>query len=222
MGLLDAFTGPDAPWLFLILIVSVFALAIIIERFYVLYFKYNIDGAEFTSIIQKLIMQNNITKAVQHCDAYGEKGLAKVIKAGLLRANKNELEIGNAIEETTLEIVPRIQKRLGNLPVLANIATLMGLLGTIVGMIGAFQGLGDVSADKRQEMLSSGVSLAMWATAVGLGVATPCLIFHIFLNNKARQLIVDIDQYGTKINNLLVARFRGLLQSQQGSESSSE
>jgi biopolymer transport protein ExbB/TolQ len=218
MMISEAFRSEDALWMFLILGVSIVALGIIVERFVVLYLKYNINGPQFMSNIQKLVMQNNIDRAVKHCNASAEKALARVLKAGLTRANKNELEIGNAIEEAQLEVVPAIQKRLGNLPVLANVATLMGLLGTIVGMIKSFQGLGAVSADKRQEVLSSGISLAMYATAFGLIVAIPALLAHVLLNNKARNMIVEIDQYATKLQNLLVSRLRGGLAT-QGEES---
>ena len=205
----EAFRGDDAIWMFLILAVSIVSLAIIIERFVVIYFKYNMNGPQFFAQIQKLVMQNNIDRAVKLCNAAAEKALARVLKAGLTRANKNELEIGNSIEETTLEVIPAIQKRLSNLPVLANVATLMGLLGTIVGMIAAFHGLGSVSADKRQEVLSAGISLAMYATAFGLLVAIPCLLAHMWLNNKARIMITEVDQYSTKLQNLLVSRLRG-------------
>lgn len=196
-------------WMYLILAISIASLAIIIERFVVIYFRFNINGPAFIAQVQKLVMQNNIDRAVKLCNAAPEKGLARVLKAGLTRANKNELEIGSSIEESQLEVIPLIQKRLNNLPVLANVATLMGLLGTIVGMIEAFRGLGAVSADKRQEVLSSGISLAMYATAFGLLVAIPCLLAHVMLNNKARNMIVEIDQYSTKLQNLLVSRLRG-------------
>jgi len=214
----QAFRGDDAIWMFLILAVSVVTLGIIIERFLVIYFKFNMNGPAFYGQIQKLVMQNNIDRAVKLCNTFADKALARVLKAGLTRANKNELEIGNAIEETMLEVVPAIQKRLSNLPVLANVATLMGLLGTIVGMIGAFHGLGAVSADKRQEVLSAGISLAMYATAFGLIVAIPALLSHMWLNGKARVLITEIDQYSTKLQNLLVSRLRGGLASAPSEE----
>jgi biopolymer transport protein ExbB/TolQ len=201
-------------WMYIILAVSVASLAIIIERAVVLYFKYNVGASAFMAQIQKLIMQNNIDRAIKLCNSAPEKALPRVVKAGLTRANKNELEIGNAVEETTIEVVPEIQKRLSNLPVLANVATLMGLLGTIVGMIEAFNGLGAVSADKRQEVLSSGISLAMYATAFGLLVAIPCLLAHVMLNNKARQMVVEIDQASVRLQNLLISRLRGGIQAQ--------
>ena len=196
-------------WMYLILAVSIISLAIILERFVVIFFKLNMNGPAFMSQVQKYVMQNNIDRAIKLCNAAPEKALARVLKAGLTRANKNELEIGNAFEEASLDVVPAIHKRLSNLPVLANVATLMGLLGTIAGMIDAFKGLGDASADVRQKVLSEGISLAMYATAFGLLVAIPCLLAHMYLNGKARGITVEIDQFSTRLQNLLVSRLHG-------------
>lgn len=207
-GVLQALVAGDI-WMWLILAVSVITLWIVLERFRALYFKFNVDGAQFFSQVQKLVMQNNIDRAVKLCNAAADKPLSRVLKSALTRANKNELEIGNAVEEATIEVVPLIQKRLSNLPVLANVATLMGLAGTIAGMIESFKGLGGVSADKRQEMLSAGISLAMYATAFGLLVAIPGLMAHMYLNDKARHLTIDIDRYSMRLQNLLVNRLRG-------------
>jgi len=207
-GVLQALVAGDI-WMWLIMAVSIITLWIVMERFRALYFKFNVDGAQFFSQVQKLVMQNNIDRAVKLCNAAADKPLSRVLKAALTRANKNELEIGNAVEETTIEVVPLVQKRLSNLPVLANVATLMGLAGTIAGMIESFKGLGGVSADKRQEMLSAGISLAMYATAFGLLVAIPALMAHMYLNDKARQIVIDIDRYAMRLQNLLVNRLRG-------------
>lgn len=195
-------------WMYIILAVSIIALAIIIERFVFLFFKYNVNGEAFMAQVQKLVMQNNIDRAIKLCNAAPDKALARVVKAGLTRANKSEIEITNSVEEATLEVMPLINKRLNNLPVLANIATLMGLLGTIVGMISAFKGLSAVSADKRQEVLSTGISVAMYTTAFGLIVAIPTMLSHIVLNNMARKIIDEIDQYSAKLENLLISRLK--------------
>ncbi|GMV43299.1 MAG: flagellar motor protein MotA [Myxococcales bacterium] len=195
-------------WMYIILVVSIFGVGIMIERFIFLFFKYNINATAFMAQIQKLVMANNIDRAIKLCNAAPSAALAKVIKAGLTRANKGELEIQNAVEEATLEVVPHIQKRTNSLQAIANIATLLGLLGTIIGMIGAFNDLANVSADKRQEALGRNISLAMNTTAFGLIVAIPCMAAHIFLSGVTKKIIDEIDQYSVKLENLLISRGR--------------
>ena len=195
-------------WMYVILLVSIVGLGIVIERFIFLFFKYNINASAFMAQIQKLVMANNIDRAIKLCNAAPSAALAKVIKAGLTRANKGEIEIQNAIEEATLEVLPGLQKRTNTLQAIANIATMLGLLGTIIGMIGAFNDLAEVSADKRQEALGRNISLAMNTTAFGLIVAVPCIGAYIFLANTSKKIIDEIDQYAVKLENLLISRGR--------------
>lgn len=199
-------------WMYVILATSIVGVGIIIERFIFLFFKYNINASAFMSTIQKLVMANKIDQAIKLCNAAPTAALARVVKAGLTRANKSENEIQNAVEEATLEVVPLIQKRTNSLQAIANIATLLGLLGTIIGMIGAFNDLAVVSADKRQEALGRNISLAMNTTAFGLIVAIPCMAAHVFLTNVTKKIIDEIDQYSVKLENLLISRLSGGVQ----------
>lgn len=193
-------------WMYFILVVSIVAIGIIIERFIFLFFKYNINASAFMAQIQKLVMANSIDKAIKLCNAAPSAALARVIKAGLTRANKGPEEIQNAVEEATLEVVPHIQKRTGALQALANIATLLGLLGTIIGMIGAFKDLAEVPPAERQKALGKNISLAMNTTAFGLIVAIPCMLAHVFLSGVTKKIIDDIDLYSVKLENLLISR----------------
>jgi biopolymer transport protein ExbB/TolQ len=195
-------------FMYVILLVSVAGLAVIIERFIFLFFRYNINASAFMAQITKLVMANNIDRAIKLCNAAPTAALPRVIKAGLTRANKGEVEISNAIEEASLEVVPQVQKRTPTLLAIANVATLMGLLGTIVGMIQAFAALGDASPEERAVLLSKGIAVAMNTTAFGLIVAVPCMIAHIFLSNMTTKIVNEIDEYSVKLENLLAARAR--------------
>ena len=179
---------------------------VIIERFIFLFFKYNINANAFMAQIQKLVMANSIDKAIKLCNAAPSAALARVIKAGLTRANKGTQEIQNAVEEASLEVIPYIQKRTNSLLAIANIATLMGLLGTIIGMIGAFSAMANVAPDKRQAELGKNISLAMNTTAFGLIVAIPCMICHLILSGVTKKIIDEIDLYSVKLENLLISR----------------
>lgn len=196
-------------WMYLILATSIFAIGIAIERFIFLFFKYNINAEAFYAQVQKLVMANNIDRAIKLCNAAPSAALPKVVKAGLTRANKGEVEIQNAIEEASLEVVPRIQKRVATLASLANIATLLGLLGTIIGLIEAFEALEKATPENRQKLLARGIALAMNTTAFGLVVAIPTLLAHLVLSSQTKRLLDEIDLYSVKLENLLVSRGKG-------------
>jgi biopolymer transport protein ExbB len=193
-------------WMIIILLTSIVGLGVIIERFIFLFFKYNINANAFMGQVQKLVMANSIDKAIKLCNAAPTAALARVIKAGLTRANKGTDEIQNAVEEATLEVIPFIQKRTNALLAIANIATLMGLLGTIIGMIKAFDAMADAAPDERQAKLGKAVALAMNTTAFGLIVAIPCMIFHLILSGVTKKIIDEIDLYAVKLENLLISR----------------
>jgi biopolymer transport protein ExbB/TolQ len=205
-------------WMIPILVVAVFAMAIAFERLFYILFRANINATAFMAQIQKLIMANNIDRAIKLCNAEPHSALPRVVKAGLTRANRTEKEIENAIDEATLEVAPRVNKRTSYLSMLANIATLCGLLGTIWGLIMAFQGVATASAETKQTVLAAGISMAMYTTAGGLMVAIPTLLIHSIVLNKSNKILDDVDQYGLKVSNLLAARRRGTLKEDVAAE----
>lgn len=211
MGDVAKFYSEGGAWMHPILAMSIIGLGVIIERFIFLYFKYNINAAAFMAQIQKLVMANNIDRAIKLCNAAPSAALPKVVKAGLTRANKGPEEIQNAVEEATLEIVPVVSKRTTVLAQIANIATLLGLLGTILGLISAFEALGNenVPPDERTKLLARGISMAMNTTAFGLIVAIPCLGAQVFLMSVTKKIIDEIDHYSVKLENLLISRLHG-------------
>lgn len=193
-------------WMILILLMSFICLGLIIERCICIFIIYNMNGKNFMSQIQKCVMSDSIDRALKLCNSQQRSALSRVIKAGLTKANGSELEVQNALEEASLEVVPDIMKRLPMLASMANLATLLGLLGTIIGLIDAFESLESAAPDKRQEMLSRGIALAMNTTAFGLIVAIPSLIFHALLSATSTKIIGDIELYSMKLGNMLASR----------------
>lgn len=187
---------------------AILGAGVMIERFIFLFFRFNINGQQFFNQIQKLVMANNIDRAIKLCNAADKAALARVLKAGLTRANKSEADIAAAIEEAMLEVGPTISKRITMISALANIATLLGLLGTIFGMIEAFQAVATVSADQRATALAKGIAIAINTTGLGLMVAIPLLAAHIFISNLAKKISDEVDLYSVKLENLLAARVR--------------
>jgi biopolymer transport protein ExbB/TolQ len=194
-----------------IMICAVFALAIAAERLYYIMFRANINGTAFFAQIQKLIMANNIDRAIKLCNAEPNAALPRVLKSGLTRANRGDVEIENAINESQLEVNPNLTKRTPYLAMLANVATLTGLLGTIQGLIQAFEAVDNANAAAKSEMLAAGIAVAMFTTMMGLMVAIPTLVLASIIQNKTTKILDEVDLYSVKTINLLGARRRGTL-----------
>jgi biopolymer transport protein ExbB/TolQ len=196
--------------------ISFIAIGIIAERVIFIFFRYNINGAAFMAQVQKLVMANNIDRAIKLCNAAPTAALPKVIKAGLTRANKGEIEIQNAIEEASLEVLPNLTKRSGSLGTLASLATLAGLLGTVFGLIGAFRAVATASAAEKSSILTGAIAEAMNCTAFGLVVGIPTLFAHLVLAGMQKKIIDEIDFYSVKLENLLISRGKGNLETTEG------
>ncbi len=202
-------------WMHPISAVSVVGVAIAIERFLALFFKYNINAPVFMAQVQKLVMANNIDRAIKLCNSAPQAALARVIKAALTKANRGEVEIIQAVQEATLDVVPQVTKRTSSLNAVANIATLLGLLGTIMGLIEAFEAVATAPPDQKSQLLTAAISVSMNTTGMGLIVAIPIIGTYVYLNNTTKKILDEIDQYSVKIQNLLVARGKGKPPEQQ-------
>jgi biopolymer transport protein ExbB/TolQ len=168
-----------------------------------------VNSKEFFAQIKKLVTAGNIDRAIKLCDA-GDYPTLQLVKAGLTHANKGPDEIDAAMSEKMGELRPAVEKRVGSLWSLANIATLIGLLGTVTGLITTFNAVSDprLSAAQRQAQLSLGISEAMYNTAFGLGIAVTCMIAHLFLHQRAKNIQHDLDATQERVFNLLTIQTR--------------
>lgn len=188
---------------------GLYIIGVAIYKFLFLLLKFNTNGANLMKQIQKLVMANNVDKAIKLCSAAGDAALANVLKAGLSRANRGELEIQNAIEETVLEYTPKVKKLTDTVAVFNNLSTLLGLLGTIQGLIQAFDAVAHAAPEQKSALLASGIAVAMNTTGFGLGVAIPGMAVHMILKALENKIFNDIDLYSVKLVNLLVSREKG-------------
>lgn len=198
-----------APFSYINICVLAFALAIVIERAVFILTKYRVNSSEFMGQIRKLVQAGNVDRAIKLCEA-APLPLLQVVKAGLTQVNRGEEAVIASMEERMGEVLPQLEKRIAALWSLANIATLIGLLGTISGLIRAFSAVSHVDdPSKKQQMLARGISEAMWNTAFGLGIAVTCMTAHLILHGMAKRQKLDMEQATTKLENLLTLKRQG-------------
>jgi biopolymer transport protein ExbB/TolQ len=185
-------------FMYIILGIGLFGLAIIVERMIVIFIKNRIDSVAFSNQIIENIQVGNIDGALRVCDR-SKAALPQIVRAGLERADEGLQDIQNAIELKAMSIIPKLEKRTGYLSMTANVATLLGLLGTIWGLITSFQAVAHADASQKAALLSSGIAMAMNTTAFGLMVAIPCMVFFAFLHEKTNDLIDEINENVARI-----------------------
>ena len=193
-------------WMIPIAFCLAVAVGLSIERFVRLFMQFNVDGPSFMFEIQKYILANDLDGAIRVCNGAGNAALAKVIKSGLQRASRDDQQIQNAIDASSLEMIPKLERRLPYLAVIANIATLLGLLGTISGLIRSFAAVALADPAQRQAILAGGIAEAMNATAFGLITAIFAMVAHSVLTGRATKILEEIDEFGVKLLDLLGAR----------------
>ena len=206
-----AFSPSDnaAFFMYIISLFAAFALAIAVERIYYIMIRSNINADKFMAEIRKLVAGGNMDRAIALCDKGKQKALPFVVLRGLKRAIESDTldfrAIQNAVDEGTLEVIPRLQERTSYLSMFANVATLTGLMGTIYGLILSFKavsGEGIPEAEKTK-VLAAGISAAMNTTIFGLMVAVPTLIIYTYLTNQTTKIIDEMDEHLVKLINLI-------------------
>ena len=206
--LVEAFKH-NSTFMVLNLICSAIVLTIVVERFIFQMTRYRVNSKEFFAQVKKLVTAGNIDRAIKLCEA-SDFPILQLVKSGLTQANKSPDEIDAALSEKLSELKPQAEKRIGALWSLANIATLIGLLGTVSGLIATFAAIaapGLAQADK-QRMLSNGIAEAMYNTALGLGIAVCCMITHIILHTRAKAIQHDLEATMERTFNLLTIQQR--------------
>jgi biopolymer transport protein ExbB/TolQ len=187
-------------------IVNTFFLAvtigIIVERAIYFLGRGHLNAKAFLEQLKRLLAANNIDRAKKLCDATTAP-VARVAKAGLNRLHRGEAAVAQAMEETMTDTLPEVKTRIGALWSMANIATLTGLLGTIMGLIGTFSAIGDANPAERQEKLSEGIAEAMYNTAFGLSIALLCMVAHLMLSAQMKKVISDLEAFSLRFENLL-------------------
>ncbi|MFO7950670.1 MAG: MotA/TolQ/ExbB proton channel family protein [Candidatus Fermentibacteraceae bacterium] len=192
--------GGPAMWVILVILAA--GLAIFVERFIFLFIIANIKPEEFMARISELIRKGSIEGAIAEASER-DAPLARIIEAALRNYRGTERDIQNAVDEMALAELPRLNARTSYLAMFANISTMVGLLGTIFGLIQAFSAVAAADPETKSTLLANGISQAMNTTAFGLIGAIPQLLAHSFLTAKTDRLVDDIDRYSVMVINML-------------------
>lgn len=199
--ILAKFMADGGIFMWIILGVFCFGLAIAVERI-IKMSVFDVKAKNLIDSVKKFVMLNDVKSAIELC-SNTRSLLPKVIRAGLLRVNHEKEEIRDSMEATALEVAPMVETRLGFLNLCANVSTLLGLLGTIYGLIQSFAAVAVADPSQKSELLASGISKAMNTTALGLISAIILMVVHSWLTQRADKIYADIEHHSAKMVDFL-------------------
>ncbi|MEO0453277.1 MAG: MotA/TolQ/ExbB proton channel family protein [Verrucomicrobiota bacterium] len=185
----------------LIFVASVIAVGVFAERLF-FFHRSQVPVGEFLKGITALIKQKKYAEALDRCDeAYGPA--VKVIQSALIKRDMNRTELRETVTEVAQLQVPRLEANLGILATIAHVCPLLGLFGTVTGMIQAFIDMSAAGGAAPVNELSGGIWEALVTTAGGLGVAIPVYVAYNFLSSRAAHIVSDMERAGIEILHLL-------------------
>jgi len=189
-----------------IAVVFVVGAAIAIER-YIYLTHASVRNRNLWNEIVPMLSQGNFRQVVQ-VTSKSESAIGHILNYGLARIStaRRRDDIEKAMEESLMEVVPRLEKRTHYLATFANLATLLGLLGTVMGLIRAFAAVATINPAEKANLLSASISVAMNCTAFGLMTAVPLLFVHAFLQTKTTELIDSLEMASVKFLNAITER----------------
>ena len=201
---ITSFFQSGGTFMYPIALVLFIGLAITIERWLFLSRSLSANKKAFTELLP-ILSSKNYEQVEGYVNA-SKTAIARIVVAAIetQQASPRRDDIQAAIQEGILEFLPRLSKRTSYLSILANIATLLGLLGTIIGLIAAFTAVANADPVDKATLLSQSISVAMNTTAFGLITAIPLLLFHSLLQNKTLEIVDSIEMAGMKFLNALV------------------
>ena len=201
------FMQKGGPVMWPIVLCSVIAFAIVMERLIALR-REEIDTKGFMEQIAKALKRNKIMEAIDLCER--TKGpIAQILKAGILKHDRPRSQIREAIEDASIHEVPRLEKNLPVLATIAHIAPLLGLLGTVTGMVAAFQVI-ETKASSVNPVnpgdLAGGIWEALLTTVLGLCVAIPTYVAYNYLVSRVDGFVLDMERSATDLLNILAEK----------------
>jgi biopolymer transport protein ExbB/TolQ len=205
LAMFSSFFQNGGPFMYVILGTGVTILALVAERFWVIGRAASVNSGKLTRDLLSRVNKGDTTGAADLCRKV--KGpVATVAQSILSRNETDEEKLQNAADGAATIVLPRLSRRLPYLSMLANAATLLGLLGTIFGLTTAFSAVGAADPAQRSAFLAAGISQALNTTAFGLIVAVPTLLLHGFLVSKVESVVESVDETSVRLIQALTAR----------------
>ncbi len=193
-------SGAFVMWIILIMAFAIAAL--VIERAWYLFVKCGAGSGTFMSGIAKYLKAGDYDKAIKYASSV-RTPLAKGVTTVLENRGKSSKAVQKALDEVFLTETPKINRFIPMLNTLANLATLLGLTGTIYGLMVAFDAVANVPAAQRAQALATGISIAMSTTLFGLIVAVPTMLAHGVISAKSDKVVEELDEKTAKLVNLV-------------------
>lgn len=199
--MLPGFLANGGPVIWLILGASAAAIGVFIERF-LYYHRAQINSAEFLNGVRNILKRDNVIEALAICDATPGP-VARLVKVAILNRDRGREGVREALEDAGFLEVPRLEEKLNLLATLAQIAPILGLLGTVLGLMSLFQQIRAAGLLANVEGLSGGVSQALVCTAAGLAVSIVCYAGYNYLVARVNSIVLDMEQASTEILNIV-------------------
>lgn len=190
-----------------IYMMGLFSIFLMADRTKALFFDLSVNSKEFTDLLLSHLQNDRVDEAILVCSKLEDKKpIAKVMKIVLERADRDDEELDRAFNRAGSEVSQVIVKRLTYLPMVSNVVTLIGLLGTVAGLIVSFQAISFADPTQKQTVLANGIALAMHATASALVVAIPAMVVYSWLYAKQGRIFSEIDLCSQKVIDVLRSR----------------
>src|SRR6516164_35634 len=187
--------------LWVILLTSAVAIVVFIERFLHCH-RAQINSVEFLNGIRNVLKRDNVVEAISICDATPGP-VARLVKTAILNRDGGRERVREALEEAGLAEVPRLEEKLNLLATIAQLAPLLGLLGTVLGFIQTFYAMGDAGLHSPVSPLSTGIWQALICAAAGLAVAIPAHAGYNYLVSRVNSIVLDMERAATEIVNIV-------------------
>jgi biopolymer transport protein ExbB len=202
-GMLPVLLKHGGPAVWLLLVLSAVMLATFIERF-LHYHRAQINSFEFLNGIRNVLRRDNIVEALSICDATPGP-VARLVKTAILNRERGREGVREVLEEAGLQEVPRLEEKLNFLATVAQIAPLIGLLGTVMGFLDLFQSLQANGPFANTGDLSGGIWQSLLSLAVGLAVSIPAYAGYNYLVARVNSIVIDMERSSTEILNLVTS-----------------
>ncbi len=189
------------PVLLLILLTSAVAVVVFIERF-LHYHRAQINSVEFLNGVRTVLKRENVVEALSICDATPGP-VARLVKVAILNREHGRERVREALEEAGLAEVPRLEEKLNLLATIAQLAPLLGLLGTMLGVIQTFMQMQSAGLYAHFDQLASGVWQALVCAAAGLAVAIPAHAGYNYLVSRVNSIVLDMERAATEVVNIV-------------------